>query len=70
MKYRVSFDTHQVVVLIAVLLTLKLHCGVLSLSILETLFGEREVVLIGVLMTLNYHCGVLSPSVLGILVGE
>ncbi len=70
LKYKVSFDTHQVVVLIAVLMTLKLYCGVLSLSMLETLIGDQVVVLIGVLMTLKNNCDVLSPSVLGVLVGE
>ncbi len=41
LKYKVSFDTHQVVVLTAVLMTLKLHCNVLSLSVLETLMGNK-----------------------------
>ncbi len=42
--------------LIAVLMTLKLHCNVLFLSVLETLVGEQVGVLVGVLMMLNYHC--------------
>jgi hypothetical protein len=70
LKYKVSFDTHQVAVLIAVLMMLKFHCGVISLSVLETLAGEQVVVLIDVLMMLNYHCNVLSPSELGVFVGE
>jgi hypothetical protein len=57
-------------VLIAVLMMLKLHHDVLSLSVLETLVGEQVVVLIDVLMMLNYHYNVLSSSVLGVLVGE
>ncbi len=68
LKYKVSFDTHQLVVLIAVLMRLNLHCDGLSLSMLDTLIGEQVVVLVGVLMMLNYHCNVLS--VLGVLVGE
>ena len=40
LKYKVSFDTHRVIVLIAVLLTLKLHCDVLSTSVLGVLVGE------------------------------
>ncbi len=35
-----KFGTHRVVVLIAVLMMLKLHCNVLFLSVLETLVGE------------------------------
>ena len=54
--------------LIAVLMTLKLHCDVLFLSVLETLVGERVGVLVGVLMTLNYLRDVLL-SVL-VLIGE
>ncbi len=69
LKYKVSFGTHQVVVLIVVLMTLKLHCDVLSLSVLETLVGEQVGVRVGVLMALNYHCDVLL-SVCGVLVGE
>ncbi len=68
MKYKVSFGTHQVVVLIAVLMMLKLHCDVLFLSVLETLVGEQVGVLVGVLMMLNYHSDMLL-SVL-VLVGE
>ncbi len=68
LKYKVSFGTHQVVVLIAVLMTLKLHCDILFLSVIETLFGEQVGVLFGVLMMLNYHCSVLL-SVL-VLIGE
>ncbi len=68
MKYKVSFGTHQIVVLIAVLMTLRLHRNVLFLSVLETLVGEQVGVLVGVLMMLNYHCDVLL-SVL-VLVGE
>jgi hypothetical protein len=68
LKYKVSFGTHQVVVLIAVLMTLKLHRNVLLLSVLETLVGEQVGVLVGVLMTLNYHCNMLF-SVL-VLIGE
>jgi hypothetical protein len=68
LKYKVSFGTHQVVVLIAVLMTLKLHCDVLFLSVLETLVGEHVGVLVGVLMMLNYHRDVLL-SVL-VLIGE
>jgi hypothetical protein len=68
LKYKVSFGTHQVVVLIAALMMLKLHRDVLFLSVLETLVGEQVGVLVGVLMTLNYHCNVLL-SVL-VLVGE
>jgi hypothetical protein len=68
-KYKVSFGTHQVVVLIVVLMTLKLHCGMLSLSVLETLIGEQVGLLVGVLMTLNYHHNVLL-SVFGVLFGE
>ena len=69
LKYKVSFGTQQVVVLIAVLMTLKLHCNVLFLSMIETLVGEQVGVLVGVLMMLNYHHNVLL-SMLGILVGE
>ncbi len=64
----VSFGTHQVVVLIAVLMTLKLHRDILFLSVLETLIREQVGVLVGVLMMLNYHCDVLL-SVL-VLIGE
>jgi hypothetical protein len=67
LKYKVSFGTHQVVVLIAVLMTLKLHCNVLFLSVLETLIGEQVGVLVGVLMTLNYHCGVLLSVLVAVL---
>jgi hypothetical protein len=63
LKYKVSFGTHWVVVLIVVLM-IKLHRDVLSLSVLETLVGEQVVVLVGVLMALNYHCNML------VLVGE
>ncbi len=70
LKYKVSFGTHQVVVLISVLMMLKLHRDMLSLSMLETLVGEQVVVLVGVLMTLKYHRNMLSPSVLGVLVVE
>ncbi len=59
LKYKVSFGTCQVVVLIAVLMMLKLHRDMLFLSVLEALVGERVGVLVGVLMTLNYHRGVL-----------
>ncbi len=68
LKYKVSFGTHQVVVLIAMMMTLKLHCNVLFLSVLETLVGEQVGVLVGVLMMLNYHRDMLL-SVL-VLVGE
>ncbi len=56
--------------LIAVLMTLKLHCDVISPSVLEVLVGERVVVQIVVLMTLKLHPDVLSPSVLEVLLGS
>jgi hypothetical protein len=68
LKYKVSFGTHQVFVLIAVLMTLKLHCNAPFLSVHETLVGEQVGVLVGVLMMLNYHPNMLL-SVL-VLVGE
>ncbi len=69
LKYQVSFGTHRVVVLIVVLMTLKLNCNVLSLSVLETLIGEQVGLLVCVLMMLNYHRDVIL-SVFGVLVGE
>ncbi len=68
LKYKVGFGTHRVVVLIAVLMMLKLHCNVLFLSVLETLVGEQVGVLVNVLMMLNYHHDVLL-SVL-VFIGE
>jgi hypothetical protein len=68
LKYKVSFGTHRVVVLIAVLMMLKLYRDVLFLSVLKTLVREQVGVLVGVLMMLNHHHGVLL-SVL-VLVGE
>ncbi len=54
--------------LIAVLMTLKLHRDVLFLSVLETLVGEQVGVLVGVLMMLNYHRNLLLFVL--VLVGE